>query len=91
MEPNQLHELVNKNNVIVREGFNCFGCKHRHSGKSLAWICIGCPCSFVYCEGCQTVIDPETCGCGSPIEGHGYDNHMIIPMGCGCYRADKEN
>ncbi len=36
MEPNQLHELAHKDDVIVREGFNCFSCNHRHSGKALA-------------------------------------------------------
>lgn len=77
--------------LIQQDGFNCFGCKNQHAGKALAYICIGDPCPFRYCEGCQTVIDPETCGCGSPIDGHGhgYDNHTIIPMGCGCHRTDR--
>lgn len=39
------------------------------------------------CEGCGYQIDPETCGCGDPIEGHGYaPGHGPIPMGCDCYR-----
>lgn len=68
-------------------GFNCPQCKNEHAGKSLAYICIGHPCPLRYCEGCESVIDPETCGCGNPTEGGGHDGHMIIPMGCGCYRA----
>jgi hypothetical protein len=72
--------------TVENNGWNCFDCKHRHAGQALAYICIGCPCRFRYCEGCQTVIDPETCGCGSPIDGHSaYEGHMAIPMGCGCY------
>jgi hypothetical protein len=74
--------------TVEHEGWNCFNCQHRHAGKALAYICIRCPCRFRYCEGCQTAIDPETCGCGSPMKDHGaYEGHMAIPMGCGCYRA----
>jgi hypothetical protein len=65
--------------TVEHEGWNCFDCEHRHAGKALA-----------YCEGCQTAIDPETCGCGSPMKDHGaYEGHMAIPMGCGCYRASS--
>lgn len=41
------------------------------------------------CHGCGSYIDPETCGCGSPIEGHTYGNgHGPIPLGCDCYRPE---
>lgn len=73
--------------VIEREGVNCFGCRHRHAGKALAYICIGCPCAFRFCEGCETIVDPETCACGRSID-HGYDNHTAVPMGCCCYRQN---
>lgn len=39
------------------------------------------------CRACGFYIDPETCGCGSPIEGHGMgDGHAALPMGCNCLR-----
>lgn len=37
------------------------------------------------CDGCGQEIDPETCGCGSPID-HYPDGHSPIPMGCDCGR-----
>lgn len=44
----------------------------------------------VLCGRCHEEIDPDTCGCGMPIEGHAlYDNHSPIPMGCDCYRAKE--
>ena len=41
------------------------------------------------CPGCESEIDPDTCGCGDAREGHGYGGggHGFIPMGCGCFRA----
>lgn len=37
------------------------------------------------CPSCKNEIDPDTCWCGSPIEGHGiYDGHSPIAMGCTC-------
>ena len=37
------------------------------------------------CSGCSQEIDPDCCGCGSPIEGHSmYDGHSPVPMGCAC-------
>jgi hypothetical protein len=30
--------------LIAREGWDCVKCGHRHSGRTLAYICIGCPC-----------------------------------------------
>lgn len=30
--------------LIEREGWDCGKCGHRHSGRSLGYICIGCPC-----------------------------------------------
>lgn len=30
--------------LVQREGFDCKQCGHRHGGRSLAYICIGCPC-----------------------------------------------
>lgn len=39
------------------------------------------------CAGCQRSIDPATCWCGSPVDGHGYgDGHSAVPMGCECHR-----
>jgi NTP pyrophosphatase (non-canonical NTP hydrolase) len=41
------------------------------------------------CGGCGFYVDDTTCGCGSPIEGHGSpmtEGHGPIPMGCDCYR-----
>lgn len=34
-------ELVNK------KGFDCRECGHRHAGRALAYICIGCSCDVV--------------------------------------------
>lgn len=42
----------------------------------------------VRCDGCGNEIDPDTCHCGQPIDGHGYaPGHGPIPMGCDCGRA----
>jgi hypothetical protein len=30
--------------LIEREGWDCATCGHRHAGRTLANICIGCPC-----------------------------------------------
>ncbi len=30
--------------LIKREGWDCTACGHRHAGRTLANICIGCPC-----------------------------------------------
>lgn len=41
-----------------------------------------------FCDGCGKEIDPETCGCGSPVgDGSYHDNHSPIPMGCSCLRV----
>lgn len=43
--------------------------------------------SSTRCAGCQRSIDPATCWCGSPVDGHGYgDGHSAVPMGCECHR-----
>lgn len=31
--------------LIDREGWDCEACGHRHAGRTLANICIGCPCA----------------------------------------------
>lgn len=28
-------------------GFKCTSCGHSHSGKRLAYVCIGCPCGMI--------------------------------------------
>lgn len=39
------------------------------------------------CGGCNKRIDPEVCGCGEYIKGHGYESgHAPVPMGCDCMR-----
>lgn len=38
------------------------------------------------CAGCGKEIDPETCGCGSPIDHSAWEGHSPIPMGCECGR-----
>lgn len=40
-------EVLDVTALVEREGFDCPECKHRHSGKTLAYICVGCPCDFV--------------------------------------------
>jgi tRNA(Ile2) C34 agmatinyltransferase TiaS len=30
--------------LIDREGWDCPKCGHRHAGRTLGYICIGCPC-----------------------------------------------
>lgn len=30
--------------LIEREGWDCATCGHRHAGRTLAYICVGCPC-----------------------------------------------
>jgi hypothetical protein len=41
------------------------------------------------CDGCDQEIDPDTCGCGSAKDGHQYDGHPFIPMGCDCHRVQS--
>ncbi len=39
------------------------------------------------CPGCGNEIDPDCCGCGSPMDGHTMlDGHSPVPMGCDCMR-----
>lgn len=38
------------------------------------------------CDGCDKEIDPDTCGCGSPIDHSRYEGHSPVPMGCDCQR-----
>jgi hypothetical protein len=45
------------------------------------------------CPGCQQMIDPTTCHCGSGEKDaehgwYGYEayTHPFVPMGCDCYR-----
>ena len=39
------------------------------------------------CLGCNNVIDPSVCCCGSFAEDHDYGfGHAFTPMGCDCYR-----
>lgn len=40
-------ESLDVTRLVEREGFDCPECKHRHSGKTLAYICVGCPCDFI--------------------------------------------
>lgn len=40
-------ETLDVTRLVEREGFDCKQCGHRHSGKTLAYICVGCPCDFV--------------------------------------------
>jgi len=42
------------------------------------------------CEGCGNLIDPNTCGCGSPIDHSSWEGHQPVPMGCDCMR-EKES
>ena len=37
------------------------------------------------CPYCHNQIDPETCHCGSGMNGHPYQlEHNFVPMGCIC-------
>lgn len=38
------------------------------------------------CPRCGNLIDPDCCGCGSPIT-HDFDGHSPVPMGCDCGRV----
>jgi len=40
------------------------------------------------CRGCGSEIDPDCCGCGSPLSDHSPvgDGHSFRPMGCDCGR-----
>lgn len=40
-------EVLDVTKLVEREGFKCKECGHRHSGKTLDYICVGCPCEFV--------------------------------------------
>lgn len=45
------------------------------------------------CGVCLQGIDPDWCWCGSSKDQHqgfGFDNHQFIPMGCDCYRSQKD-
>ncbi len=33
--------------LVNREGFKCPECKHKHAGRSLDYICVGCPCDLI--------------------------------------------
>lgn len=44
------------------------------------------------CPRCMQEIDPDVCGCGDYIEGHGNPmdtGHSPVPMGCDCFRSDR--
>ena len=45
------------------------------------------------CLCCGWEIDPETCHCGTEIEGHDsiYLGHTFVPMGCTCGYHDAES
>jgi len=51
-----------------------------------------CPTCQPKCEGCGKEIDPDTCGCGDPIKGHGFGDggHPPIPLGCDCFRSKEK-
>ena len=36
--------MIPADESIKREGWDCAKCGHRHTGRTLANICIGCPC-----------------------------------------------
>jgi hypothetical protein len=40
------------------------------------------------CPNCKQEIDPETCHCGDPMDGHSGE-HSGVPMGCMCGYADS--
>lgn len=43
--------------------------------------------TVVSCCGCHNEIDPDTCYCGDPREGHSWGlGHGFVPMGCTCGR-----
>jgi hypothetical protein len=42
------------------------------------------------CSGCGNEIDPDVCHCGDYVKDHGFTGHHAIPMGCDCFRADKQ-
>lgn len=44
----------------------------------------------ISCPGCQNLMDPSVCWCGSPREQHfngWHSDHGFIPMGCDCHRG----
>lgn len=44
------------------------------------------------CPKCGEPIDPGTCWCGEPEQGHGYQNgHSFIPVGCKCHFPKKQS
>ena len=36
--------VLDVTDLIAREGWDCAACGHRHSGRTLGYICVGCPC-----------------------------------------------
>ena len=45
------------------------------------------------CSGCDSEIDPSTCGCGESLAAHGIDTHPAHgarPMGCNCGREPAD-
>lgn len=49
------------------------------------------PHNAVQCSGCRNWIDPDMCGCGDYIKGHGNPDqtgHQPVPMGCACFRLN---
>lgn len=43
------------------------------------------------CSGCNQPILKETCWCGEDKMNHSmFDNHVFIPMGCDCFRDNKD-
>ena len=50
-------------------GFNCTACGHKHSGRALAFICIGCPCvrtTAVESAATSDAVDPHADSTGNP-------------------------
>lgn len=37
-------ESLDVTKLVEQEGWDCETCGHRHAGRTLAYICIGCPC-----------------------------------------------
>lgn len=44
-----------------------------------------------FCDGCGQEIDPDTCHCGSAMEGgREYHGHDAVPMGCRCLYDEQD-